>query len=277
MSSLLVNQPLPRQHVFLRMRPKGFNLSAIDCRNTLCHAEGWLLHALCLQRLWSVGMDKHRALSMRLCDRRVAKARLEILDCIWSSPPLMVSTLASEEELSFEESKLWLRKRTHPDALGQRGKMEGVGSSLFFICESRASLLLTWAAQLNAAYQDASPFQPHQHKEVRHKWTILADALRSGTHIIQAKGFGGIFFWRVTGRESDSPELPGSPCTSQNVPHFSGSSPAAFPELLSLWILRATQKFPRSFPDFLGTSPDFHGSSGTSPELSAFSGKPDTL
>ena len=84
--------------------------------------------------------------------------------------------------------------------------------------------------------------------------------------------------WRVAGRESDSPELLGSfPDFPGTSPNFPGSFSATSPEVLSLWNLPAIQGFPGSFPDFPGTSPDFPEVSWTSPEVSPFTGKPDTL
>ena len=75
-------------------------------------------------------------------------------------------------------------------------------------------------------------------------------------------------FWRASGR---SPDFPGS------SPNFPGNFSATSPEVLSLWNLTAIQGFPGSFPNFPGSSTDFSGSSGTSPEAAASSGKPDTL
>ena len=60
--------------------------------------------------------------------------------------------------------------------------------------------------------------------------------------------------WRVVGRESKSPDFPGS------SPDFPGSFSATSPEVLSLSNLTAIQRFTGSFPNFPGSCPDFPGS-----------------
>ena len=80
--------------------------------------------------------------------------------------------------------------------------------------------------------------------------------------------------WRVTGRESGSPELLGSPRTSPEVPR---TSPEVFGDFhrSSLTVeLNSNQEVPRNFPEVSRTSPEVPR---TSPEVSRFSGKPDTL
>ena len=84
--------------------------------------------------------------------------------------------------------------------------------------------------------------------------------------------------WRVAGRESDYPELLGSPRTSGEVPQ---TSPEVFRRLPRKFSHCGTLQQSRGSPEVCQTSPEVPRTSPevsrTSPEVSPFSGKPDTL
>ena len=80
--------------------------------------------------------------------------------------------------------------------------------------------------------------------------------------------------WRVTGRESGSPELPRKSWTSPEVPRTSPEVFGDFPGSSLTVEPNSNPEVPRKFPRLPRKFPDFPGSS---PEVSRFSGKPDTL
>ena len=97
---------------------------------------------------------------------------------------------------------------------------------------------------------------------------------RLGNSVLQMEGLFSLDWrqiWRVTGRESGSPELLGSSRTSPEVPRTSPEVLGDFPGSSLTVELNSNPEVPRKFPKLPGSSPNFPGSSGTSPKVKPLS------